>query len=147
MNRVKSFLTVVSLGLLAGCGGSDDADPNLQVGRISATPVENMRYKTNSREGKTTADGRFEYLPGETVSFFVGHIPFGSATAQAEVTLLDLAGTTDTGDRKVVNMSRFLQSLDDPADGVVSISYNMDVLGCTVDTEAFDFDQPTTFFA
>lgn len=147
MNIARKGIWVLLAVLATGCGSSDDADPNLQTGRVNATAIENLRYKTQTQEGKTGADGSFNFLPGETVTFFVGHIPLGATAAKSEVTLLDLAGTTDTGDQEVVNLSRFLQSLDDPADGVVSISHNMDLLGCAVDIQSFNFDQPTAVFA
>lgn len=147
MNFIRRSFFVLLAPIVVACGGSDDADPNLQTGRVQATAIENLRYKTQSQEGRTNADGTFSFLPGETVTFFVGHIPLGTTSAQAVITLLDLAGTTDTSDPKVVNLSRLLQSLDDPADGVISISHNMDLLGCSVETRAFNFDQPTGAFS
>ena len=73
MKRNGNALLLAVL-VLAGCGGSDDVDPNLKVGKSTATPVENLRYRTATQEGRTDKDGNFNYLPGETVQFFVGHI-------------------------------------------------------------------------
>ena len=72
MNFIRRSFFVLLAPIVVACGGSDDADPNLQTGRVQATAIENLRYKTQSQEGRTNADGTFSFLPGETVTFFVG---------------------------------------------------------------------------
>ena len=86
------------------------------------SPVVNIDYRTESSEGVTNAQGLFEYLPGESVTFFIGDLVFPTVTAKGTVTPLDLAGTTDINDPKVVNMIRFLQSLDVYKDPLTDIT-------------------------
>ena len=76
------------------------------------SPVVNIDYRTESSEGVTNAQGLFEYLPGESVTFFIGDLVFPTVPAKATVTPLDLAGKTDIDDPIVVNMIRLLQTLD-----------------------------------
>ncbi len=63
-------------------------------------------------QGVTNPLGEYDFLPGETVTFFIGDLVFPTVAASGTVTPLDLAGTTDINNPKVVNMIRLLQTLD-----------------------------------
>ena len=91
------------------------------------SPVVNIDYRTESSEGVTNEQGLFEYLPGESVTFFIGDLVFPTVTAKNTVTPLDLAGTTDIDDPKVVNMIRFLQTLDMFKDPLTDITIAEDI--------------------
>jgi len=86
------------------------------------SPVINIGYRTESSEGVTNARGEYEYLPGESVTFFIADLVFPTVPAKGTVTPLDLAGTTDINDPKVVNMIRFLQTLDMFKDPLTNIT-------------------------
>ena len=104
---------------LAGCGGGDNGGgdiappPQPQTGVFIDGPIANIGYETESiKNGVTDAQGKYTYLPGETVTFFIGELKFPPVTATGVVTPLDLAGTTDIANPTVVNIIRLLQTLD-----------------------------------
>jgi len=78
--------------------------------------------------GYTRTDGGFDYLEGDTVTFKLGSVIFGTFSTDDmqddKVFLQDLAGTsrTDVNDEYVENMAVLLQSLDvdgDAYNGIV----------------------------
>lgn len=118
---------------LAGCGGGGGdsapastapvvASTTLSAGVFLDAPVQGLRVVRSSGATVTTGSfGEFQYIPGETVTFFLGALRLGSATAKAEITPLDLFATNDPNNRQVVNLLRLLQSLDSNdnlADGI-----------------------------
>ena len=80
---------------LTGCGGGG-SKPQVEplTGALQAGRPQGVQFQTPSQSGSTDADGRFTYLPGETVSFSVAGIELGSAPGAAEVSLFTLAGLT-----------------------------------------------------
>jgi predicted acyl esterase len=114
--------------------------------------VQGLEYETQTLSGLTNDKGEFAYRTGETVTFSVGGLVFGSAPASKRLTLADII-TSIRGDikkiifPKVTNAARFLQSLD--ADGNVEN-------GITITDETrnivnkfrykINFDQPETVF-
>ncbi len=124
----KLVCTTLLCLAIAACGGGGSSDvasnpvpppvvsePTPDSGFFLDSPVINIGYKTETLEGVTSSLGEYEYLPEETVTFFIGSLEFPSAEASQTVTALDLAGTTDTSDPRVVNMIRLLQTLDQDA--------------------------------
>jgi hypothetical protein len=77
-------------------------------------PVENLFYSTASKKGFTDASGTFRYEAGETaITFSLGDIVLGTGTPKPIMTPIDLVpGAVDQNDQGVVNISRFLQTLD-----------------------------------
>ena len=139
---VRRVILASGFLLLAACGGggsssapaaSDpppaqseppppDADPSPNIGFFLDSAVINIGYRTESLDGVTSALGGYNYLPGETVTFLIGDLQFPPAPASGTVTALDLAGTSDPSDLRVVNMIRLLQTLDqdgNPENGIV----------------------------
>ncbi|WP_150304672.1 alpha/beta fold hydrolase [Pseudomonas saliphila] len=126
--RGAAISLLLSLSL-AGCSsGSDsdndnpqhpDPDPNpaeVSEGVFLDSPVAGITYETPSQNGTTTQGGVFTYQEGEPVTFSLAGIELGSAVGQPVLTPKDiLADAEQIGDPAVINMSRFLQSLD--ADG------------------------------
>jgi len=102
------------LAVIWGCGGGGDGSgTSLQTGRFVDSPVEGLYYETPTQTGITDSQGRFFYEYGETVHFSIGGISFGETTGKSVVTPLDLVpDAADETDDTVVNMIRFLQSLD-----------------------------------
>jgi peptidyl-prolyl cis-trans isomerase A (cyclophilin A) len=118
-----SFSTVRLLGAglllatLSACGGkTSDPGPAPLVGQFLDGPVQGLGYRTESQRGFTDADGRFNYRPGEKVVFFIGGMELPAVDAAAKVTPLDVAGTGNVSDPKVVNLLVLLQSLDEDGD-------------------------------
>ena len=125
--KAKRLLTsaalIASALFLQGCGSSDDP-PDVAASLIGVfldSPVGNINYKTATKEGVTDADGKYEYVAGETVTFSIGTLTFPPVAAAETVTPLDIAGTTDPNDQEALNMIRLLQTLDadgDPNNGI-----------------------------
>ncbi|WP_404363211.1 hypothetical protein [Marinobacter sp.] len=120
--QILRTISIAGFISLAGCGGGSDSDsdsgtaspsaPEVQTGIFLDSPVINIGYRTATRTGQTNAEGQYQYLPGESVTFFIGQLEFPPVLASGVVTPLDLAGTRNTRDPEVVNMIRLLQSLD-----------------------------------
>lgn len=149
MNTLNPIIILSSVSLLlTGCGGGDsstsDADSALtttKIGQFIDAPVANIEYQTASHSGVTDIDGRFEYLPGETVTFRIGNITLGSALASSTVTPLNIANTSDSNDSHVVNLIRFLQSLDSDANPDNGIYIDDEVKYNSLDDINFDRDE------
>ena len=110
----------------SGSGGSDDGGvggtaATEKTGTFIDSPVINIGYRTETLQGVTNALGEYQYLPGETVTFFIGDLTFPAVKATGMVTPLDIADTQDTANPKVINIIRLLQTLDkdgDPSNGI-----------------------------
>jgi len=117
-------LSLLSLAVaLAACGGDSDAPaaPAPVQNRISGVfldaAVDGVDYVAGtSARAATGAKGEFTCAQGEAVSFAIGGIALGSASCAATITPLQLAGTADVHDVKVVNRLLALQLLDDDGD-------------------------------
>lgn len=83
------------------------------VGHFIDAPVKGLGYRTPTHTGTTDNGGSFNYFPGETVEFYIGGVSIGAAKGDHKVTPMDLIGTADMEDSRVVNMAKMLQSLDD----------------------------------
>lgn len=118
MKMFKPVLASVFL-ILTGCGGGGDSTsstPANSTGVFIDGAVTNIGYKTETKQGVTNSLGEYEYLSGESVTFFIGDLEFPTVKAIGVVTPLELAGATDTSAPTVVNMIRLLQTLDKNAD-------------------------------
>ena len=99
--------------------------------------IEGIKYVSGRYSGYTDINGLFKYEKGSAVTFYIGDessgIPMGSAEVKTDphnnkrriVTLFDLAGSSDENNPKVLNMGKFLQSLD--VDKDVSNGITIDV--------------------
>jgi hypothetical protein len=76
------------------------------------SPVINIEYRTETLKGTTNSLGEYEYVEGETVTFFIGNLELPPVPATGVVTPLNMANTQDTSDPTVVNIIRLLQTLD-----------------------------------
>ena len=106
------------------------------TGFLIDSPIEGVKYNSGKYNGYTDATGLFKYEKGEGVTFYIGDentgIPMGTAQTKVDpynnqrkiITLFDLAGTKDENNPKVINMGKFLQSLD--SDGDVSNGITID---------------------
>jgi hypothetical protein len=118
---VKSNVLVIGLcaGLVA-CGDSSSSgessgsqdQPAIQTGVFLDSPVINIEYRTETLKGTTNSLGEYEYVEGETVTFFIGNLELPPVPATGVVTPLNMANTQDTSDPTVVNIIRLLQTLD-----------------------------------
>lgn len=111
----------LTVALAAACsGGGGGGGPS---GLFLDNAVSGLDYSSGTILGTTTAEGRFAYGSGQTVLFSIGDVILGVATGAAVVTPVDLVpGAVDEQDEAVINLARFLQTIDldqDPANGIV----------------------------
>ena len=104
----------------------------------------NIGYRTETREGVTDSQGRYEYVAGETVTFFIGDLELPPVTATGVVTPLSIANTEDTSNPTVINILRLLQSIDE--DGNPDNGITITDAAKSVATQV-DFDQSVSDFA
>jgi hypothetical protein len=164
----QSVLILVGALLLASCCCDDDDDyikpastNRLQTGYFVDSPVQGLKYKTESQEGFTDIDGSFKYNTGETITFSI--CPTDSQKAGQEIILgqtvqcksqmspVDLvpSAASDTDpikNRAVTNISRLLQALDNDGDLSNGIYISDDVRD-EVAGRVILFDQPTADFS
>lgn len=108
--------SVMLSGCLSGGGGGGDDSESASSGVFIDAPVAGLQYATDSRSGETDSAGTFQYQGNETVRFSLAGIDLGSAAGASQLTPMDIVdGATAFSDPAVLNLSRFLQSLD--ADG------------------------------
>ena len=149
--RYKKWLTLsASVFLLSACGGGGGSGkpptitpPTPSTGVFLDSVVAGLHYETPTHSGTTNNAGEYDYLPGETVTFSVGGIVFGSSLAGPVVSPLSLvSGATDATDPVVTNIVRLLLTLDDdgnPDNGIsISSGATTAATGLTVDFNAAD---------
>ncbi|MGD8171605.1 hypothetical protein ACQEXU_08115 [Vibrio sp. TRT 21S02] len=146
----RSLVSVAIVATLMGCGGGGGDEPTSsgtgtgtdsgstppttpaaqkQIGIFTDSAVANLAYKTASTEGFTNQNGEFQYLPGETVEFFIGDLSLGRTEAVAVVTPIELPAP--------LKISQLLQSFDSDGDpstnGIEIPEYFHQVLETSVD--------------
>ncbi len=121
----------------SGCG-----DRAVHEGTFHDSAVEGLSYSTPSFSGITDSSGAFEYRTREVVTFRIGEILLGEARAESVLTPLELADTASVDDPEVINIARFLQTLDADDEEGILITEDMR-LAATVD---IDFTQSVADF-
>lgn len=159
MNNYPQLL-LCSLALsITACGSSDSSSngttntpesntgnstTRILSGRLVDSAVSGMRYETATRDGTTDANGTFEYLANEDITFSLGDITLPTVPAASLITPLDLFSTTNIGDPNVINLARLLQTLDTDGNAnngiTISDSAIASATGLAIDFSASDFD-------
>jgi predicted acyl esterase len=124
-----SLLGFVACCSLLPCKGYSQKNEHHAVGYFTDGPVQGLTYRSPTRSGTTDNKGKFEYSVGETVTFYVGDFILGSAPGSKRMTPAHLVTVLADGfmgrkmpiaagdtkkvtNRAVINMARFVQSLD-----------------------------------
>lgn len=160
--RCKNMLALFASALiLSACGGGggggssgDVTPPATAIGVFVDSTVAGVQYQTPTKSGITNSAGEYDYLPGETVTFFIGGIVLGSAPAGPVVTPLALvSGATDATNPVVTNIVRLLLTLDNdgnPDNGInilpatvtaaagLSVDFTVDPVNLDTDTGVTD---------
>jgi hypothetical protein len=120
MLRLRNSLApLFALALATACGGGGSGSG--QSGAFVDSLVTGLRYVGPKFSGHTTTDGRYQYVPGDEVCFFVGTIALGCGQGRDVFSPLDLFPGARSDDAAVINVVRFLLSLDvdgDPDNGI-----------------------------
>ena len=138
MSSIKYLMLGASVLVLSACGGGGGSGnttppPTPSTGVFVDSLVAGIHYETPTYSGTTNSAGEYDYLPGETVTFSIGDIVFGSSPAGPVVTPLSLVpGATDATDPVVTNIVRLLLTLDD--DGNPDNGINIDAATTTAAT-------------
>ena len=129
---ISTVLVLISF-LSLGCGGSSGSSTD-GAGNSSGTlqgtfidsPVQGLDYYSATHSGITDEDGHFMYEEGEMMTFSIGDVVLGQAMAREVMTPIDFLDSSemphDLTNPVVMNMGRFLQSLDtdgDPENGIM----------------------------
>ena len=138
--KKKLLLAILTASLSAGmtaCGGgsssssssdttnvedqqpaTDETDTTVSVGtetgRFVDSAVGGLEYETSAGyKSITNSNGEFRYNEGDSISFTLGALNFGTVNGKGLVTPVDLAASDSS---KTANIARVLQTLDD--DGI-----------------------------
>lgn len=141
--RSSSILALLALlGLVTACGGGGGGGSS--TGTFVDSPVSALRYEGPKYSGTTTDSGQYQYVDGDEVCFYIGFIPLGCGEGRGVFSPLDLYPDARSDDDRVLNIVRFLLSLDgdgDPSNGIDV----RDVATVAADAD-LDFDQTLEAF-
>ena len=168
INTLSKLLFISYLLLLGGCGGggsggSGGGNPGVTTTKAVLLDgvVQGVRYDAGSGvTGVTDANGVFDYVEGQSVSFYLGNILLGTASpidkpagltrvlADKIVTPLELVGVNaNLDDPQVLNRVRLLLTLDADGDPNNGIQIASSVVTALQSTSSLDFGtafDPTT---
>jgi len=100
-------------------------------GTFVDSQVQGLTYKTSSGSGVTDENGQFFCNPGEMIQFMIGDVLLGEIQAKGVVTPMDFVDPAEWSmgfnHPMLVNMGRFLQSLDADANPENGITITEDV--------------------
>lgn len=146
-SRCLAYLLVSTVLLLAGCVSSPEEDL-IRGTFVDAGKIKGLEYRSGLRRGITDTDGRFYFVEGDTVEFYIGDVRIGNAaTAEAGASallLVDEDKSYVTND-SVLNISRFFQSIDADNDNQNGIEISENVAN-EVSGTVLDFDRSAEEF-
>lgn len=120
--RIGALLVAVSALFLAGCPFDSDDDGISQQARFVDAAVSGLTYRCGNLGPNlvTGPSGELVCIRGSRVFFQVGDIPLGFVRLARGVTIITpaslVADAEDETDQRVLNIARFLISLDEDAD-------------------------------
>jgi hypothetical protein len=82
------------------------------LGRFIDSAVEGLRFETPTQSGLTDTNGTFKYVGGEFIRFYIGDILLGESRGFALLNPMNLV-PADSNNQQVINILRFVQSLDE----------------------------------
>ena len=140
------------VAIFSGCGGGG-SDPTITgtgsttTGKFVDGPVMGLSYKTKSLSGKTNAEGEFQYVEGEVITFSYAGVDLGNAEAKELMTPWDLVQQDDIeiAQLALINMIRLLQTLDqnENHDDGIQLPLLRDIV---LQVSSINFNQPILDF-
>ncbi len=141
--QMKAICIAVASSLaLAACGSSNDSTPTAAAtptltGTLSDSVVKGVSYVgANGPSGSTGANGEFQYVAGDKISFKIGKVSLGTVDMASTalgtqagnrvVRPKDLAGVTDETDVKAIAVAQVIQTAAgaSPTDTSIDVSVN-----------------------
>ncbi len=119
LTTLGTLYIIIFSVLIAGCSGGGGNGPlatpgNAQTGAFRDSAVSGLYYSTFEWKGYTDDSGSFNFQAGENITFSVGSVILGTTPAKKNITPIDLVpGAVDATNPTVINICRFLISLDD----------------------------------
>ncbi len=148
INHLSLFLRCLSIMLvtatLAACGGGSSSPSNAN-GVFLDSAVDGLGYASGPLNGLTDPDGSFVYEAGNTIQFSIGDIVLGEVTGGPVITPIDLVPGSNAQTPQVVNIVRFLLTLDSDGDPGNGITISADVRSLAAG-RTINFDQSITDF-
>jgi para-nitrobenzyl esterase len=145
---LAGLAVIILVGCSSGSSGGGTSTPPATSGVFFDSPIQGLDYATPTWSGVTDANGKFSYGAGETVTFSLGGLVLGSVTGQSTVTLFTIVPTaTSVNDQKLVNIAKFLQSLDSGGDITTRIVISDATKAAIRSAGSINFDQSTAAFA
>lgn len=88
------------------------------AGSFVDVPTQNLAYNTASQTKYTDINGKYDYIAGDKVEFYLGNLLLGEVTGGDIITPYTLAGDNDISNpsQAAINIARILQSLDTDLD-------------------------------
>jgi len=116
MSKLKfnqlAVISLLTLGVTA-CGGSGGGSKvKVYSGVFKDSNVQGLHYASGGQEGTTGKNGEFKYEENSAVSFSVGGVNLGSASAKNVMTPKNLVKNGKEDASAVLNRLRFLVMLD-----------------------------------
>lgn len=144
MKRVF-FPAILLFFCLLSCSKNEKPENSESVGLTGVftdSPVEGVRYETETKTGFTDAEGHYDYVEGEIVTFYIGNIKLGSALATGELSPISIASTADADiySLEVQNIAALLQTLDIDANPDNGIKITSEVVAA-ISAADIDFTQ------
>ena len=156
---LRTIIIISLVVILAGCDSSytkDDTNLNSQIllnttvvsfGSFKDSAVAGINFESGGQQGVTDSNGTFKYEEGQNVTFSVGGVVIGSGPPSSEMTPVDIVEGGSEDNQAVVNIARFLQTLDDdgdPTNGIGISSTTADAIKSA--GKSIDFNvAPSTF--
>ncbi|MGD8939865.1 MAG: hypothetical protein PVJ72_10825 [Gammaproteobacteria bacterium] len=139
---------------LISCGGDEDGGNNggttisdtYYGGRFYDGLVTGMQYESGEGVQVIGDDGWYFFRKNKPITFYIGDIEIGQTAGREIITPLTLVGVNDTGNATVLNIARFLQTLDDDNDLSNGIAISADVRAAAAG-KTINFEQTTSDFA
>jgi hypothetical protein len=125
MKKLVFLLLVINL---VSCNGSKK-NKGPQTGRFIDAAVEGLDYSSATQSGKTDAEGKFQYLSGESVSFSLYGKRLLSPLGYEVLTPFDL-NDSSLNQNYSINLVRFLMAIDEdqnPSNGIKLPEYDQEM--------------------
>ncbi len=106
---------------LMGATETPESDPitikSMMIGYFKGSAVKGLNYTTNTQNGITDTSGKYQYIPGEHIKFYLGDLYLGQSLATKVLYPSDIANST----RTMIKIAQLLQTLDadsNPSNGI-----------------------------
>ena len=121
IHAIAVFVVMVSL-IACGSDGDSSASGVEKTGIFVDSNVEGLRYETASLSGETDENGRFHYVNGEKVKFYIGSFFLGEVEGNEILTPYSLYPNDKNA---AITVARLLQSIDadkNPSNGITLVN-------------------------